>query len=46
MTVVRHWNGFAQRGGGHSSQDGRNSEHPDVAVGVFVYCRGDGLNDL
>ena len=25
---------------------GRGSEHPDLAVGVLVLCRGVGLHDL
>ena len=42
----------AQRGGGcpilgdTQGQTGQCSEHPDLAVGVLVHCRGVGLDTL
>ena len=32
--------------GGIQDQTGQGSDHPDVAVGVPVHCRGIGLDDL
>jgi len=43
---------MTQRGGGCPvlgdirGQDGHGYEHPDLAVGVPVHCRGVGLGDL
>jgi len=50
IMVVRHWNRFVQRGdgcpipGNIQGQAGWGSKQPDLAVGVPVHCRGDGLD--
>lgn len=40
VTVVRHWNGFAQKGGGYlipGDIQSQGSEHPDVDVAVCPF---------
>ena len=52
VRIVKHWNEFAQRGGGClipgdiQGQAGQGTEQPHLAVGVLVHCREVGLGGL